>query len=73
MTIMTLEWSECRKIGMYIVLLSKDFFYGFYYFWNFSNFKPVRISIVMGTLVSVYVKWHVKYIQALNLDFSSKS
>ena len=28
-TSLTLEKSECRKIGMYIVLLSKDFFYGF--------------------------------------------
>ena len=29
MTILTLKWSECRKIGMYIVLLSNYFFMDF--------------------------------------------
>ena len=46
MTIMTLEWSECRKIGMYIVLLSKDFFMVFITFGIFpiSNQSEYQLS-----------------------------
>ena len=65
-------WNDQNVVKWGCLLLSITFellFYGFYYLWNFSNFKLVRISIVMGTLFSVYSKWHIKLFSSVKSGF----